>query len=64
MRIGAKDKSPNGLVDDEKLVKFHKIEWDQLKPDVLSNYRQTTDSVLSDIELPDDWYGCIMHCLS
>ena len=54
MQIGAKDECPTGLVDDEKLIKFHKIEWDQLKPDVLSNYRQTTDSLLGDIELPDD----------
>ena len=55
---GAKDECPNGLVDDEKLIKFHKIEWDQLKPDVLSNYRQNTDNLLGDIELPDDIADC------
>ena len=47
-----------GLVDDEKLIKFHKIEWDQLKPAILSNYRQTTDSLLGDMELPDDIVDC------
>ena len=58
IQIGAKDECPTGLDDDEKLIKFHKIEWDQLKPDVLSNYRQTTDSLLGDIELPDDIVDC------
>ena len=58
IQIGAKDECPTGLVDDEKLIKFHKIEWDQLKPDVLSTYRQTTDSLLGDIELPDDIVDC------
>ena len=51
IQIGAKD-------DDEKLIKFHKIEWDQLKPDELSNYRHTTDSLLGNIELPDDIVDC------
>ena len=45
IQIGAKDECPTGLVDYEKLIKSHKIQWDQLKPDVLSNYRQTTDSL-------------------
>ena len=58
IQIGAKDECPTGLVDDEKLIKFHKIEWDQLKPAILSNYRQTTDSLLGDIELPDDIVDC------
>ena len=57
IQIGANDECPTGLVDDE-LIKFLKIKWDQLKPDVLSNYRQTTDSLLGDIELPDDIVDC------
>ena len=33
---------------------FHKIQWDQLSIDILSQYRQTTDSLLGDIELPEE----------
>ena len=47
-----------GSVDDDKLIKFHKIQWDQLSIDILSQYRQTTDSLLGDIELPEDIVNC------
>ena len=54
VRIGTKEKHQNGSVDDDKLIKFHKIQWDQLSIDILSQYSQTTDSLLGDIELPED----------
>ena len=47
-----------GSVDDDKLIKFHKRQWDQLSIDILSQYRHTTDSLLGDIELPEDIVNC------
>ena len=57
VRIWAKEKHQKGSVDDDKL-KFHKIQWDQLSRNILSQYRQTTDSLLGDIELPKDIVDC------
>ena len=53
VRIAAKEKHQNGSVDDDKLIEFHKIQWDQLTIHILSQYRQTSDSLLCDIELPE-----------
>ena len=55
IQIRAKDECPNGLADDNMPIKFHKKEWDQLKPDVLFNYRQTTDSLMGDMDTVDYW---------
>ena len=56
--IGVEEKHQNGSVDGDKHIKFHKTQRDHLSKDILSQCRQTTDSLLGEMELPVDIVNC------